>query len=169
MDSTDNAWIQKAVDRYERPLILYASRLMGDGSGALDVVQETFLRLCRQSPAELDGHLAQWLFTVCRNRALEIRRKESRMQVTAQIEPATTGALSGRPDVEQQETSQQIMKLMASLPENQQEVLRLKFQGGLSYREISSATQLSVSNVGYLLHTALATLRRQLTAEGAGP
>ena len=30
--------------------------------------------------ADLDGHLAQWLFTVCRNRALDVRQKESRMQ-----------------------------------------------------------------------------------------
>jgi RNA polymerase sigma factor (sigma-70 family) len=169
MDSTDNAWIQKAVDRYERPLIHYASRLLGDATGARDVVQETFLRLCGQSPAKLDGHLAQWLFTVCRNRALEIRRKETRMQVTAQLEPASNGAIAGHLDIEQQETSQRIVKLLASLPDNQQEVVRLKFQAGLSYREISSVTELSVSNVGYLLHTALATLRKQLTAEGAGP
>jgi RNA polymerase sigma-70 factor (ECF subfamily) len=168
MDSTDNAWIQKAVDRYEGPLIQYANRLLGDASGARDVVQETFLRLCRQSSAQLDGHLAQWLFTVCRNRALEIRRKETRMQVSTQLEPPA-GGTQQQFHCEDQETSQQVSKLLERLPENQQEVVRLKFQSGLSYREISSVTQLSVSNVGYLLHTALATLRKQLIAEGAGP
>jgi RNA polymerase sigma-70 factor (ECF subfamily) len=40
--------------------------------------------------------------------------------------------------------------------------VRLKFQAGLSYREISRVTELSVSNVGYLIHTAIRTLRRQL-------
>ena len=50
------------------------------------------------------------------------------------------------------------------MPANQQEVVHLKFQSGLSYREISDVTGLSVSNVGFLLHTALARLREQVAA-----
>ncbi|MGB7324809.1 MAG: sigma factor-like helix-turn-helix DNA-binding protein [Rubripirellula sp.] len=52
---------------------------------------------------------------------------------------------------------------MGQLPARQQEVIRLKVHGGLSYREISDLTGLSVSNVGYLLSTGLATVRLQLT------
>jgi RNA polymerase sigma-70 factor (ECF subfamily) len=48
------------------------------------------------------------------------------------------------------------------LPANQQEVVRLKFQNSLSYKEISAITGLSVTNVGYLLHTAIQTLRGKL-------
>jgi RNA polymerase sigma-70 factor (ECF subfamily) len=165
MGCTDNAWVEKAVDRYERPLIHYARGLLASEAGARDVVQETFLRLCQQSPAELDGHLAQWLYTVCRNRALEIRRKEKRMTVMPQVEPPASQSASHEIRYEQQETSQQVHSLLARLPENQQEVVRLKFQAGLSYREISGVTELSVSNVGYLLHTALATLRKQLVTD----
>ncbi len=40
----------------------------------------------------------------------------------------------------------------------------MKFQAGLSYREISEVTELSVTNVGFLLHTALARLRESLAA-----
>jgi len=40
----------------------------------------------------------------------------------------------------------------------------LKFQNGLSYREISRITNLSVSNVGVLIHTAIKTMRRQFQA-----
>jgi len=46
-------------------------------------------------------------------------------------------------------------------------VLRLKFQEGLSYREIAAITDVSVSNVGFLLHTALKTLRGRLGGEVA--
>ena len=49
--------------------------------------------------------------------------------------------------------------MLARLPENQQEVIRLKFQQGLSYKEISSVTGLSVTNVGFLIHTGLKRLR----------
>jgi len=52
-----------------------------------------------------------------------------------------------------------------SLPLNQQEVVRLKFQNDLSYQEISRITKLSVSNVGFLIHTAIKTIRRKLKAE----
>ena len=43
--------------------------------------------------------------------------------------------------------------------------MRLKFHGGLSYREISKITNRSVSNVGYLLHAAVRKIRRQLDAD----
>ncbi len=55
-----------------------------------------------------------------------------------------------------------MLKLLGTLPASQQEVVRLKFQGGLSYREISQITNLSVTHVGVLIHTALNKLRSQL-------
>ena len=64
--------VRTAVQQYEGPLLRYAQRITGDLERAQDVVQETFVRLCRQNRAELDGHLAQWLYTVCRNRALTV-------------------------------------------------------------------------------------------------
>ena len=48
---------------------LYATRLLRDAETARDVVQDTFLKLCASEFASIDGHLAEWLFTVCRNRA----------------------------------------------------------------------------------------------------
>ena len=62
------AWVRDAVARFEGPLLLYARRLLSDPEAARDVVQDVFLRLCTQSHDAIDGHLAEWLFTVCRNR-----------------------------------------------------------------------------------------------------
>jgi RNA polymerase sigma-70 factor (ECF subfamily) len=64
--------------------------------------------------------------------------------------------------LEAQETSARLLDLLATLPANQQEVVRLKFQSGLSYKEIAAVTELSVSNVGYLIHVALQALRKGL-------
>jgi len=55
-----------------------------------------------------------------------------------------------------------VMDLLEHLSPNQQEVVRLKFQDELSYKQISSVTGLTVSNVGFLLHTALRRLRSGL-------
>ena len=55
-----------------------------------------------------------------------------------------------------------LLQALADLPTNQQEVVRLKFQDGLSYRDIAEVTGLTQSNVGYLLHTAVKRLRERL-------
>src|SRR5258708_845972 len=84
----DQQWIRQAVDRYEGPLTLYAARLLGgDVERARDVVQDAFLRLWEADRVSVDGHLAQWLYRVCRNRTLDVRRKESRMTTTLEHEP----------------------------------------------------------------------------------
>ena len=71
-------WIRSALERFEAPLTRYAYGITGDLERARDVVQDTFLRLCRASPAQIDGYIAPWLFKVCRNRALDVRKKEAR-------------------------------------------------------------------------------------------
>lgn len=155
-------WLVSALQRHERPLVRYAHRLVGDLETARDVVQDTFLKLCEQDPGQLDGRLPEWLFTVCRNRAIDHLRKEGRMDSLGEREPATE-----TPDVaEQKEQTSDILARVRDLPARQQEVLRLKFQEGLSYKQISAVTEESVSNVGFLLHTAIKTLRRQLAASG---
>ncbi len=161
------AWIASVVARYESPLIRYAAQFTGDVDRARDVVQDAFLRLCREDRAQLDGHLAQWLFTVCRNRALDVRRKEKRMKTMTDQQAAAQGneGEQGRL-LEQRDALEQVQRVLSTLSENQQEVVRLKFQSGLSYREISEITELSVSNVGFLLHTALKKIRERLEAEG---
>jgi RNA polymerase sigma-70 factor (ECF subfamily) len=56
----------------------------------------------------------------------------------------------------------QVMNALDRLSDNQREVIRLKFQQGLSYNEISEATGLTSGNVGFLLHTGLKRLRSML-------
>jgi RNA polymerase sigma-70 factor (ECF subfamily) len=163
----EQAWIRSAVSRFEGPLALYAARLLGDAERARDVVQETFLRLCRQDRAEIESRLAEWLFTVCRNRAMDVLRKEGRMtqlsdeQVRLRVGPEPEPAEL----VGQREQSSRVMAMLERLPTNQREVIRLKFQNGFSYREISRISGHSVTNVGYLIHSGLKTIR-QCLADG---
>ncbi len=64
--------------------------------------------------------------------------------------------------IERRESSAQILGLLESLPKNQREVIRLKFQNGFSYQEIARISGHSVGNVGYLIHMGLKTIRGQL-------
>jgi RNA polymerase sigma factor (sigma-70 family) len=160
------AWVKDAVARFEGPLTLYASRLLRDAESAHDVVQDTFLKLCASDFASIDGHLAEWLFTVCRNRALDVLRKENRM--TQLRDEQVHRCLSPEPGpldaALRRDLSSRVLDLLDVLPVNQREVIRLKFQNGFSYQEISRISGHSVSNVGYLIHAGVKALRLQLFA-----
>ena len=163
----DSDWLRSALDRYERPLVRYAAGITGNIESAREVVQDTFLRLCRQSPSRIGDHLAAWLFTVCRNRAYDVLRKESRLTPLEESDVVNQETDAPHPSalLEHKEGLVQVFSILGTLPANQQEVVRLKFQHDLSYREISQITKLSVTNVGFLIHTALKTIRRQLKAD----
>ena len=106
-------------------------------------------------------------FIVCRNGALDVVRKKHRMKPLNEVELEACASREPSPatQAEHNESADSAQRLLDNLPPNQQEVVRLKFQNGLSYKEISRITDLSVSNVGFLIHTAIKTLRRQMQEE----
>ena len=167
-DSASQAWIDAAIEQYEGPLLRYAQHFVFDLESARDVVQDTFLKLCKQSENEMRPKLAKWLFTVCRNRAIDVCRKESRMkvapkdQISDHLVARADDSASPAEGLEKVETAQGLMQQLSRLPNQQQEVLRLKFHGGLTYREIAEVTGLSSSHVGVILHTAISKLRQRM-------
>ncbi len=52
-----------------------------------------------------------------------------------------------------------LVDLVDALPARQREAVQLKFQGGLSYREIAEVMETTVNNVGVLIHTAVKSIR----------
>ena len=166
--SFESEWMRSLVDAHAADLTRYAASILYDPDAAKDVVQDTFLRLWQEPRANVEGHVLPWLFRVCRNRALDVRRKGGRMKRLdeAQVATAATDAPGPETVAEQADSHSHILQMMQSLPENQQEVVRLKFQNGMSYKEIASVTELTVTNVGFLLHTAINTLRARVMASG---
>jgi RNA polymerase sigma-70 factor (ECF subfamily) len=159
----DEAWLTQVFETHQRSLMGYATHLMGDAERAGDVVQDAFVRLCKQPRDHVEDCVKPWLYAVCRNRAMDILKKENRMKTMAEV-GAGQASRGGDPQAaaERRDSAQQAGSLMKRLPARQQEVIRLKIDGGLSYREISELTGLSVSNVGYLLHTGLKSIRTRL-------
>ncbi len=160
-------FVQDVVARFQSQLTRYATRLVGDPDRAKDIVQDTFVKLMAQQPQAVDGHVAEWLFTVCRHRALDVMRKEGRMKRFEEGEMERVSNDDPRPTraLEVQETQDALLKLIDRLPPSQQEVLRLKFQSGFSYKEISRITSHSVSHVGVLIHHAVMRLRTEYAAQ----
>lgn len=146
---------------YESPLIGYAATILNDTDRARDVVQDTFIRLCQQDVAKVRDSLKSWLFTVCRNRAFDVLRKDKNTQPLDDIRWKKVAGPGLQPDEQSvfDERLASVMKMLDRLSDNQREVIILKFQQGLSYQEIQKITGLSSGNIGFLIHTGLKRLR----------
>ena len=154
---------EEILQRFEIPLLQYAVRITGDRERARDVVQETFVKFERNGAINRQDEPATWLFTVCRNTALNVCRKEKR--ITYLDEELIEARESEQPmpfdQLEQKEATGFLLRIVATLPPRQQEVIQLKFQNDLSYQQIAKIMKTTANNVGVLLHTALKTLRQR--------
>ena len=73
MEVSPRELVESAQAEFEGPLTGYAAGLLaGDWERARDVVQDTFIKLHRQDPELIRGRLKSWLYTVCRNRAIDV-------------------------------------------------------------------------------------------------
>lgn len=161
--------IRSAIDQYQGRLIAFAARITGDLESARDVVQDTFLRLCQQDLDGIADHLPAWLFRVCRNRALDVRKKEGPRKPLDETAGHLADGAAEDPHrrLEKGDDRRRVLAAVAELPAAQREVLRLRFQEELSYKEISTITGHSVSNVGVLIHTGIRRIRERLHAGAA--
>ncbi len=165
-------WVLTALTRFERPLIRFAHNLCGDWEQARDAVQDTFLRLTKSGKPPRDGDvesLAPWLFTCCRHRIIDWQRKNKRIAPmdTLMLENLPETAAGPDTALEAKDTATQLRTLVRHLPPDQQAVIKLKFEAGLSYKEIAAATGHTTGTVGWMLHTAVAALRRSYLAAEA--
>jgi len=183
-------WVLAALDQYEGRLLRYAQRLLGNLDEARDVVQFVFLRLCDQSPDEIDDRLAQWLYTVCRNRALDVLRANGRERGVGWAKAAAAdgppGSRSdkevGRRDLrslappysrevdpadtaEQAELHTLLRTLIEELPSNQREALDL-WADGFNYRQIASIIDREEGHVRVLVHRGLKAIREHPQVRG---
>jgi RNA polymerase sigma factor (sigma-70 family) len=159
--------ITLAIERFEKPLISYAKQITGDLDSARDAVQETFLRLSRQDLEKLQTRLAPWLFCVVRNCALDHRRKV--LPFCAEVSDENQPSEENCPakSLLAAEDALRLRGLISQLSERQRELLKLKFEVDLSYKEMGEVMKMSISNVGVQLHEAIQTLRRLWNIEQA--
>lgn len=166
--SESEALVREAMELYESQLIAYAANILtGDIDRARDVVQDTFLRLFQADPVRVRENLKAWLYTVARNRCLDVLRKDHRLDLGA--DEKILSFTDERPDPSGNagttELYDRAWQLLEHLSSNQREVIRLKFQSDCSYKDIARITGLSMGNVGFLMHVGLKKLRALLLEE----
>lgn len=164
--------IEQLYDALESALLLYAQKLVNyDAETAQDIVQEAFMRL---HPVYDSVRQPQpWLYRTVHNLAMNHLRAGNRIVPLRPVEEGApeTPDVQPLPDehLERMEAIGQTRLCLNELDGRHRELVRLKFEEGLSYKEISERTNLSMSNVGYLLHHAMKELAEALERAGVKP
>lgn len=156
----------EALDNYQSLLISYAREITGEMESAKDAVQDTFIRLSRQNLSDLQPRLRPWLFIVCRNCALDHLRKVVKFSADS-VEEHDRVSEDPSPDERAMATEEgrRIWDMVAGLPLQQREIVKLKFEADLSYKEMAEILKTSVSTIGVQLHEAMETLRNRWNRE----
>src|SRR6186997_1417861 len=116
----DRDWVEGVLARYEQPLLRFASQLVG-AAHAADVVQDTMLALCKAPRAEVEPRLAAWLFVVCRNRALDLRRKDKRLSSLDDDGRIASSETCQASELEQRQSMTRVQQIVETLPSKQRQ------------------------------------------------
>jgi len=145
----------------------YAARLLSDNEAGKDIAQEVFLRL-EQQRATKNGHSVKypktWAYKTARNLVIDQYRRSDKVESLTDDLPAEATRFNPVILAERKETFMMIQEKINDLSPRHREVLRLKFQEGLKYAEIAEITGESVTTVAWLLHEAIAMLRKEFAA-----
>ncbi len=159
--SGDDRAFAEIIDRYEGRLTAFARRLLGGAHhDAEEVVQDAFwraLRALRASDREMA--LKAWLFTIVRNRALDVLRRPAH---TVDLEPhALVLRDAGGDPHERAVRAEDLQALVAGLhrlPARQRAALVLHELGDESHQAIARELQVSVGGSKALVSRARAGL-----------
>jgi RNA polymerase sigma-70 factor (ECF subfamily) len=173
----EEAAFEELVVTYERGLLDYARRLLGDVEDAQEVVQDAFVRahraLTRQydEPRLRDLLLRPWLFRITRNLARN-KRRGKRWQVEEPLEPiketggapATLAASAplAEAEVEKRQELERLERALETLPEESRELVVLRFFEEMPYAEIAIALGASEAALRGRVFRALRLLRAAL-------
>jgi len=161
------------VHRWERKVQGAIYRLVGPGEDVRDLSQETLLKAYRglgtfKKEARFSSWLYQIALNVCRDRMRRGRGK-SYVSFDELSETGETGREAGPSAldlIEARDLSRQVAAAVATLPEEQREVVVLKEYQGLTFLEIAEALDVPLSTVKTRLYRGLGQLRQQLVRQG---
>jgi RNA polymerase sigma-70 factor (ECF subfamily) len=153
-------------DRYRQylPRVLNFIRLrVPDEASAQDLAAATFEQAFRKIGQLRDQDaFAGWLFRIARNEVGQYYRRRRPQLDLASLVELPAGQQSPLETALRREELTAVLAAVAGLPQRDQELIALKFAGGLSNREIAQATGLSESNVGVILFRAIRKVRDRL-------
>ena len=154
--------ISGIIDEHEVPLVRYVTGILKDPEQAKDTVQDALIRLLREFEKGKEvKNVRAWLYRVCHNLALDHIRKFSRRSDNLDnVLPAVQDDTVKSPDDELnlKEQKELVLESLKELNEREQKIINMKVRENRSYKDIADALDLTVNNVGFILHRAMKKL-----------
>lgn len=172
----DQRAFRALVERHQERIFGYLLGMVQDRDVANDLFQETFVRAidamhARRGTYDAQGRWLHWIMRIARNAALDHFRTRKRWQMVDDGEdhdgtpvwerlPDDGPALDDRLDRSQRQDW--LEGLIARLPEEQREVLLLRHDAELTFREIAAITDCSINTALGRMRYALLNLRKMI-------
>ena len=160
---------EELYNRWERPIYLYIRLRNGVAINSDDIFQEVFLRLHRaRFDYDSSRPFKNWIFTIARNFLIsEHKRFKVRMRLNENFKRDSMSEQSFAQDFEESFDNEQAnigltRKILAFLPESQQEVIILNKLEGLKCSEIARVTESTEAAVKQLIYRGMKSLRSSL-------
>ena len=170
--SGDRSAISELIERHSVRVRNYIGMMVRNDDVADDIFQETFIKAVKVIDTGRytdSGKFLSWVLRIAHNRVLDHFRRE---KASRQINEAEAGydvigtmrfsEPTAEDDIVHGEIEETIRELIALLPNEQQEVVRLRYYDKLSFAEIAEQTDVSINTALGRMRYALINLRRMI-------
>lgn len=167
LQSGDMDAFSQLVSRYEKPLLNFLYRFLGDYHLAEDIFQETFITIYRKSHKfDLSKKFSTWLYHIATNKAVDrLRKRKNLMVIGSEIENLEYNQETTEENYGKKEEQVNLHKALASLPEEHRLVVVLKHYQGLDYSQIAEVLGCPVGTVKSRMYYALKSLKSILETD----
>lgn len=161
------------IDRHQKDLFSFIFYKIMDEELANDIFQDTFMKIIitlKEGRYNEEGKFILWAKRIAHNLIIDHYRLKAKHFTVSETtynneEFSIFDLISGKEEnVEERLISEQIYtdlgKMLVLLPENQREVIRLRFFDGLSFKEIAEQTDSSINTTLGRVRYALINLRK---------
>lgn len=159
------------VRRYQRPIIAYVYRIVGDYDAALDLAQEVFIKVYGSlGRYRAEYKFSTWIYRIAHNAAIDhLRRvaaRDAREEVERRERDLRSSALNPEQERERNERRAEIEAVVDQLPPAYRELIILRHAHDLSYEEIAEVTALPLGTVKNRIFRAREMMRRMFIERG---
>ena len=172
----DNDAFDTLLARYQQKIYSYILFLVHDAEVADDLFQETFMKAIvtiRQGRYVESGRFSAWLTRIAHNLVIDKYRQDRNSNVISNDASETdlfNNASLSDITVEMKMITEQSLtdvgRLLRELPDNQKEVLYMRFYQDLSFKEIADATGVSINTALGRMRYGLINLRKMVSERG---
>ena len=170
--SGDRSAISELIERHSQRVRSYIGMMVKDDDIADDIFQETFIKAVQvidEGRYVDSGKFLSWVLRIAHNRVLDYFRREKASKQVNESEAGydMIGTMrfsepTAEDNLVQSEVEQSVRNLIDQLPEEQQEVVRLRYYSKLSFQEIADETEVSINTALGRMRYALINLRRMI-------